>query len=193
MKMPSRVCCWALILLFVLLPLCSNPGSGRAQSNPSHGGKIGVSYDGFSHETVISLQKMRVACDGIKGMNKNACVSMAISLHCLGEQAYKVNYVTMELMFATSDWDQRHAIDQRHLSVVVNNETIRVGQMKLISQSVNESMTERLSITFPYEIFKKMADAQFVEMQVGPSRFMLRAKNLDALRDMDKRVVSTPK
>ena len=65
--------------------------------------------------------------------------------------------------------------------------------MKLIGQSVNESMTETLGITFPYETFKKMAGAQFVEMQVGPSRFMLRTKNLDALRDMDSRVVSMPK
>jgi hypothetical protein len=193
MKMPSRVCCCALILLFVLLTLCSNPGSGMAQSNPSHGGKIEVSYDGFNHETVISLQKMRVSCDGVKGLNKNECVSIAVSLHCLGEQAYKVNYVTLQLMFATSAWDQRHAMDQRNLSVVVNNETLRVGQMKLVSQSVNESMTETLGITFPYEIFKKMADAQFVEMQVGPSRFMLRNKNLEALRDMDKRVVVMPK
>jgi hypothetical protein len=96
-------------------------------------------------------------------------------------------------MFATSAWDERHPLDQRNLTVVVNNETLPVGQMKLISQSVNESMTETLGITFPYEIFKKMADAQFVEMQVGPSRFMLRNKNLDALRDMDKRVVGMPK
>ena len=193
MKMPSRVYCCVLILLFLQLPLCSNPGTGMAQSNPSHGGKIEVSYDGFSHETVISLQKMRISCDGIKAMNKNACVSMAVSLHCLGEQAYKVDYVTLQLMFATSEWDQRHAMDQRNLSVVVNNETLRVGQMKLLGQSVNESMTETLGITFPYEVFKKMAGAQFAEMQVGPSRFMLRTKNLDALRDMDSRVVGMPK
>lgn len=193
MKMPSRIYCCVVILIFLLLPLCSNPGTSIAQSRSTHGGKIEVSYDGFNHETVIRLQKMRVSCDGIKAMNKNACVSMAVSLHCLGEQAYKVNYVTLQLMFATSAWDQRHAMDQRNLSVVANNETLRVGQMKLIGQSVNESMTETLGITFPYEIFKKMADAQFVEMQVGPSRFMLRTKNLDALRDMDSRVVSMPK
>jgi hypothetical protein len=192
MKIPSRIYCCVLIL-FLLLPLCSNPGTSIAQSRSTHGGKIEVSYDGFNHETVISLQKMRVSCDGIKAMNKNACVSVAVSLHCLGEQAYKVNYVTLQLMFATSAWDQRHAMDQRNLSVVVNNETLRVGQMKLIGQSVNESMTETLGITFPYEIFKKMAGAQFVEMQVGPTRFMLRNKNLDALRDMDSRIVAMPK
>lgn len=191
MKLPSRVFSCASIL-FLLLPLCFSP-AGRAQSKPSHGGRISTSYDGFSHETVISLEKMRVSCDGVKGMNKNACVSMAVSLHCLGVQAFKVNYVTLQLMFATSAWDQRHPLDQRALAVVVNNETIRVGQMKLISQTVNESMTETLGIEFPYETFKKMADAQFVEMQVGPSRFMMRNKNLDALRDMDGRVVGMPK
>ena len=54
-------------------------------------------------------------------------------------------------------------------------------------------MTETLGITFTYEIFKKMADAQIVQMQVGPSQFMLRTKNLDALRDMDARVTGMPK
>lgn len=193
MNMTSRVFSCAAIVLLLVLPLCSNPNSSLAQSRPAHGGKIETSYDGFSRETVINLQKMRVACDGIKAMNKSACVSIAVSLHCLGEQNFKVNYVTLQIVFATSAWDDRHALDQRNLSVVVNNETLRVGQMKLISQSFDESMTETLGITFPYEIFKKMTDAQFVEMQVGPSRFMLRAKNLDAFRDMDKRVVSTPK
>jgi hypothetical protein len=49
-------------------------------------------------------------------------------------------------------------------------------------------MTETLGIEFPYETFKKMAAAQFVEMQVGPTRFMLRNKNLDAFRDLNNRV-----
>ncbi len=193
MKMPSRVFYCALILLLLLLPLCSTPTTGLAQSKPSHGGKIETSYDGFSHETVISLQKMRISCEGVKSTFKNACVSMSVSLHCLGVQAYKVNYVTLQLMFETSAWDQRHAVDQRNLSVVVNNDTLRVGQMKFISQTVNDSMTETLGIDFPYDTFKKMAEAQFVEMQVGPSRFMLRNKNLEALRDLDRRVVGLPK
>ena len=193
MKVTSRIFYCGLMLLLLLVLPCFNSTAGRAQSNPNHGGKIDVSYDGFSHETLIRLQKMRVSCDGIKSSFKNACVSMAVSLHCLGVQAYKVNYVTMQLMFETSDWDQRHSLDQRALSVVVNNETLRLGQMKLISQSVNYSTIETLGIDFPYETFKKMADAQFVEMQVGPTRFMLRNKNLDAFRDMDKRVVGMPK
>src|SRR4030095_3642456 len=160
MKMPSRVFCCASICVLLLLPLCSTPTTGIAQSQSTHGGKIEVSYDGFNRETVISLQKMRVSCEGIKAMNKSACVSIAVSLHCLGEQAYKVNYVTLQVMFATSAWHDRHALDQRNLSVVVNNETLRVGQMKLISQTFKESMTETLGITFPYEIFKKLAGAQ---------------------------------
>src|SRR5262245_130808 len=151
MNLPSRVFYGAAILLLSLLPLCSNPDSGLAQS--THGGKIQTSYDGFSHETIISLQKMRVSCEGAKSTFKNACVSMAVSLHCRGVQAYQVDYVTLEFMFETREWDQRHAMDQRSLSVVVNNDTLRIGQMKLMSQSVDDSMTETLGITFPYDSF----------------------------------------
>jgi len=193
MRILSRGFIGASIFVLLLLPLWLNPSAGRAQSNSNHGGKIETTYDGFSHETLIRLQKMRVSCDGIKSTFKNACVSISLSLHCLGVQAYKVNYVSMQLMFETTEWDQRHPLDQRMLSVVVNNETLRVGQMKLISQAVNDSMTETLGIEFPYETFKKMAAAQFVEMQVGPTRFMLRNKNLDAFRDLNNRVVGTPK
>lgn len=193
MRILSRGFSGASIILLLLLPLCFTPSAGRAQSNSNHGGKIETTYDGFSHETLIRLQKMRISCDGIKSTFKNACVSMSVSLHCLGVQAYKVNYVTMQLMFETSEWDQRHSLEQRALSVVVNNDTLRVGQMKLVSQTVNDSTTETLGIDFPYETFKKLADAQFVEMQVGPTRFMLRNKNLDALRDLNARVVGLPK
>lgn len=189
MRILSRSFSGASITLLMLLPLSFSPSAGRAQSNSNHGGKIETTYDGFSHETLIRLQKMRISCDGVKSTFKNACVSMAVSLHCLGVQAYKVNYVTMQLMFEASEWDQRHSLDQRALSVVVNNETLRVGQMKLISQTVNDSMTETLGIELPYETFKKMADAQFVEIQVGPTRFMLRNKNLEAFRDLDRRIV----
>ena len=135
---------------------------------------------------------MRISCNGIKNTFKDACVSMMVSLHCRGVQAFHVNYVTLQLMFETKAWDQRHAIDQRHLSVVVNNETLRLGQMELISQDGGETMdnmTETLGIRLPYEAFKKIAGAQFVEVQVGPSRFMLRNKNLEALRDLNARVV----
>jgi hypothetical protein len=179
--------CSVSVLLFLLLPLLFVGTTGSAQS--AHGGKIETTYDGFTQETIVSLRKMRISCDGIKSTFKNACVSVSVSLHCRGVQASKVSNVSMQLMFETSAWDERHPLDQRSLVVVVNNETLRVGQMKLVSQAVNDSMTETLGIEFPYETFKKMADAQFVEMQVGPTRFMLRNKNLDAFRDLDGRIV----
>jgi len=70
--------------------------------------------------------------------------------------------------------------------------------MKLISQNVSDSMTdararETLGLTFSYDLFKKIAEAQFVEVQVGASRFMLRNKNIEALRDLNSRVVNAVK
>ena len=184
-------CYCGLILLLLVSPICHDSVSSAAQSGAiNHGGKIETTYDGFTHETVMSLQKMRVSCNGIKNTFKDACVSMMVSLHCRGVQAFHVNYVTLQLIFETRSWDQRHAMDQRQLSVVVNNDTLRIGQMKLISQQVDDGMTETLGITFPYEDFKKIAGAQFAEMQVGPSRFLLRNKNLEALRDLNGRVVN---
>jgi hypothetical protein len=176
---------YSALILFLLLPQLS-PAQTKQQN---HGGRIETSYDGFSHETVMTLQKMRISCAGVKDTFKDACISMMVSLHCRGVQAYYVNYVTLHLMFETKAWDQRHAMDQRQLSVVVNNETLRLGEMKLISQNVSESLTETLGITFPYDSFKKITEAQFVELQVGPSRFMLRNKNIEALRDLNSRVV----
>jgi hypothetical protein len=182
-------CLFSCGLLLLLQVSLMSPTTTVAQSRLNHGGKIETTYDGFSHETVMSLQKMPVSCNGIKDTFKDACVSLMVSLHCPGIQANHVNYVMLQLMFKTKAWDQRHPMDQRDLSVVVNNETLRLGRMQLIGQNVDDNMTETLGITFPYEAFKKIAAAQFVEVQVGPSRFMLRNKNLEALRDLNNRVV----
>lgn len=191
MRKVSCVYYCGLILLLLVSPVCSESGSSAGQSKAiNHGGKIETTYDGFTHETVMSLQKMRISCGGIKDTFKDACVSMMVSLHCRGVQAFHVNYVTLHLIFETRAWDQRHAVNQRQLSVVVNNETLRLGEMKLISQQTGDNMIETLGITFPYESFKQIAGAQFAEVQVGPSRFLLRNKNLEALRDLNGRVVA---
>ena len=178
------------LILLLQVPGLSTRSIGTA-SEVKHGGKIEVKYDGFTHETIMSLRQMRISCQGIKNRFKDldACVSMMVSLHCRGTQANYVNYVTLQLVFETKAWDQGHPLDQRELSVVVNNETLRIGQMKLIGQSIDENLTEKLEIMFPYEVFKKITQSQFVEMQVGQSRFGLREKNLDALRDLGSRVV----
>lgn len=180
------------LLLLLQVPVLPIKSAGVVAGETKHGGKIEVKYDGFSHETVLSLRKMRISCDSIKDSLKGTptCVSMFVSLHCRGEQAFHVNYVNLQLIFEAKAWDQRHSLNQRELSVVVNNETIRLGQMKLISESIDDNLTETLGITFPYEAFKKITEAQFVEMQVGYSRFALREKNLDALRDLNARVVA---
>jgi hypothetical protein len=182
---------WALVLLLQLAMAGQNTTSAIAQTRANHGGKIGTTYDGVNYETVMMLDKMQISCAGIKdAFNKGTCVSMMVSLHCPGVQAFHVKYVTLHLLFKTDAWDKRHAPDQRDLTVIVNNETLRLGRMKLISQETDAKMTETLGVEFPYEVFKKISAGQFVEMQVGPNRFMLRTKNLDALRDLNNRVVA---
>jgi hypothetical protein len=162
--------------------------SGHGDYEGRHGGEIISSYDGFSHETVVTLKKMKVTCDSARGKFKDACVSIAATLHCPGIQLDYVRYVTLQLVFETKDWDQRHPLDQRDLSVVANDETLRVGRMELLGQHVNTLMTETLQIKLPYAAFKKIALAETVELQVGASRFELRDKNLAALRDLNNRV-----
>lgn len=179
------------ILLVSLTLTCLQPTPSHALPNVvEHGGKIESKYDGFSHETIISLKKMKVTCDGTKGNFKDACVSVTASLHCPGIQLDYVRYARIQLIFQSKDWDQRHSVDQRDLSVVVDGETIRLGRMNLASQKTDVTMTETLEAIIPYKTFKQMAYAQVVEMQVGKSAFELREKNLMAFRDMNNRVMA---
>lgn len=155
----------------------------------NHGGSIESKYDGFNHETVITLRKMKVTCPTIKGNFKDACIAMVASLHCPGIQLDYVRYATLQLVFEVKGLGQRHPLDQRDLAVVADAETMRLGRMELVSQNVDYTlMTEVLQITIPYQTFRKIALAQVVEMQVGKSRFELRDKNLAALRDLNNRV-----
>jgi hypothetical protein len=153
-----------------------------------HGGKIVSEYDGFNHETVVTLRKMKVTCASRRVDSKSSCVSILASLHCPGIQLDYVRQVTLQVVFETEDWDQRHPLDQRDLSVVADGETFRLGRMALVAQSVDTRMTETLQVQLPYRTFKKMALAEIVELQVGRSRVELRNKNLAALRDLNNRV-----
>ena len=155
---------------------------------PDHGGKIESKYDGFSHETIVTLNKMRITCGSPKGNFKDACVSFVAALHCPGIQLDYVRYASLQLIFQTKDWDQRHPLNQRQLFVVADGETLRLGQMKLVSQSVDTLMTEVLEVTMPYAVFTKIVRAQVVEMKVGKTEFELRPQNLAALRDLNNRV-----
>jgi hypothetical protein len=163
--------------------------ASHSSQTPDHGGVIESKYDGFSHETVVTLRKMRVTCAGAKGNFKDACVSFVVSVHCPGIQLNVVRYVSLQLIFETKDWTGRHPLDERDLSVVADAETLRLGRMGLISQTGNEIMAETLEVTVPYHVFKKIALGQVVEMQVGKSRFELRDKNLAALRDLNNRLL----
>jgi hypothetical protein len=200
MKLTTKFLCCCLVLLAPVSGLEQTKTSGSAQGRSipfagstkpqaaDHGGKIESRYDGFSHETIVTLDKMRVTCASVKGNFKDACVSLTAALHCPGIQLDYVRYASLQLVFQTKDWDQRHPLAQRQLSVVADGETLRLGQMKLVGQSVNTLMTEMLEVTMPYAVFTKIARAQVVEMKVGNSEFELRQQNLAALRDLNNRV-----
>ena len=186
-----------LCSVFIVLAVVGQPcernhffGGTRAfaAASEDHGGKIVSKYDGFNHETIVALQKMKVTCGGWRIDAKSQCVFILASLHCPGIQLDYVRQVTLQVVFETEDWDQRHPLDQRDLSVVADGQTFRLGRMHFVSQSVDTLMAETLEINLPYNTFKKMAFAEVVEMQVGKSTFELRTKNLSALRDLNNRV-----
>jgi hypothetical protein len=161
----------------------------------NHGGKIETKYDGFNHETVMRLRKMKVTCTGFKDSFKDGCVSIDVTLHCPGVQLNYVGSVTLQLVFETKDWSQAHPWDQRELSVVTDGSTLRFGRMTLVPKGdtlMAETMVETLEVTFPYKFFKKIALSQSVEIQLGKSIVELREKNRVALRDLNSRVMSTP-
>jgi hypothetical protein len=180
------------IFLLILTLTCLQPAARHLTlpASSDHGGNIESKYDGFGHETIITLKKMKITCDGGKGNFKDACVSIVASLHCPGIQLDYVRYARIQLIFQTKDWDQRHPVDQRELSVVADGDTIRLGRMTLGSQSTDVMMTEVLEVTLPYATFKRISNAQVVEMQVGKSKFELRQNNLLAFRDMNNRVMA---
>ncbi|HKO61614.1 MAG TPA: hypothetical protein VJV03_10680 [Pyrinomonadaceae bacterium] len=179
------------ILLLCLAATCLQPPVLKALPNiDDHGGKIDSKYDGFSHETIFTLKKMKVTCDGTRGNFKDSCVSITTSLHCPGIQLDYVRYARIQLIFQSKDWDQRHPVDQRDLSVVADGVTIRLGRMELAGHSTDVMMTEVLEAIIPYKTFRQIADAQVVEMQVGKSKFELRQNNLLALRDLNNRVMT---
>ena len=154
-----------------------------------HGGKIESSFDGFAHETIMTLRKMKITCDGMKDKFKDACTSMIVELHCPGPQFNYVSYVTLKVVFQSEAWDSRHPLDQRELSIVTDSGTLRFGRMRLASEEIDTLVTETLEARVPYEAFRKIVSSEAVAMQVGNSKFQLRDKNIAALRDLDSRVI----
>jgi len=204
MKRMILICsCLLLLQSASLLPKTLNPSLAKSlpvsEANSStidHGGKIETKYDGFKHETVVTLKKMRINCEGAKGLRstlKQTCVSIVASLHCPGAQLDYVRYATLQLVFDTKDWDNRHPLDERELFVVADGQRLKLGRMGLVTQDVASNlgidrMNEVLEVSVPYKTFNTIALAQTVEIKVGKTVFALQAKNLEALRDLNIRV-----
>lgn len=167
----------------------AEPSATVVHGESNHGGKIESKYDGLTHETVSTLRKMKVTCSGgTKDMFKDTCVSFSASLHCPGIQLDYVRNAKLQLIFENKNWHQRHPPEERDLVVVVDATTLRLGRMQLVSQNIDTLNTEILEVTISYDAFKKIVSGQVVEMAVGKSRFELRQKNLEALRDLNNRV-----
>ena len=208
MKRFVTLCCVFLTLAAVVCaqgddarrpaPASSQPTDEPAP--PRHGGKIETAYDGFAHETVVSLRRMSVTCGmakGPRGIFKGACVSLQAALRCPGRQLEYVRRVTLRFTFEAKNWDARHPLGERDLSAVADGETIRLGRMTLVSHGVSDGWLagdakETLEVSVPYETFLRLARAEYVEMSVGRTTFPLRDKNLAALRDLNNRVRITP-
>lgn len=202
MKRIVLICsCLLLLQSASLLPRSLNLSLAKSPSisDPAtldHGGKIETKYDGFNHETVVTLKKMRINCEGAKGLRstlKQACVSFVASLHCPGQQLNYVRYAKLQLIFETKDWDNRHPLEERELFVVADGQRLRLGRMGLVTQDVAgdqgvDRMKEVLEVSVPYKIFETIVGAKTVEMKVGKSVIALQEKNLDALRDLSIRV-----
>jgi hypothetical protein len=203
MKRFFTLCCVFVTLAAVV---CAQNGGARRPAHSAklsgeplpleHGGKIETAYDGFAHETVISLKRMSITCEMAKGSEsiiKGVCVSLQAALHCPGKQLDYVRSATLRLTFETKNWDARHPLGQRDLTAVADGETIRLGRMTLAAQGVSdgwlaEDSKEMLEVSIPYEAFLKLARAAYVEFSVGKTTFVLRDKNVAALRDMNNRV-----
>ncbi len=184
-----------ILLVLSCAALVFQPAGARPQTPQTpvkHGGKIETRYDGFNYETVMRLRKMKVNCDGFKDKFKDACVSIEVMLHCPGTQVNYVKQVTLQVVFENKDWVHFHPPDQRDLTLVTDTETLRIGRMSPVSKDTAgtwDTKIEILEAKMPYTVFKKMAMAQSVEIQVGRDAVELREKNIAALKDLNTRVI----
>ena len=188
----GEIVMWRIVLVIGLVMLF-HPLATRAQSpTPKHGGKIESRYDGFNYETLARLHKMKVSCDGVGDLFKDACVSIDVTLHFPGSQFNYVRNVTLQVIFENKDWVRIHPPEWRDLSVSTESETFRFGRMSLITKKQPgtwDTKIEVLEATIPYESFKKIALATQVEIKIGPGAVTLRDKNVAALRDLNSRVI----
>lgn len=188
-----RRCILVLGCALVLFPVAARAQS-TARSTPKHGGQIESKYDGSNYETLMRLRKMKVSCDGIKDkFNKDACVSIDVTLHLPGMQLNYVRNVTLQVVFENKDWVHIHPPEQRDLSISTDSQTFRFGRMELVTNTKPgawDTKIETLKATIPYEAFKKIIQSDTVEIHVGDGAVMLRDKNIAALRDLNNRVLT---
>ena len=181
---------------FVLLFVCGfalSSVAAHAQTPVKHGGKIESKYDGFTYETLMRLQKMKVSCDGIKDKFTDACVSIEVTLHMPGMQLNYVRNVTLQVVFEHQDWVRMHPPEERNLSISTYDQTFRLGRMELITSKKAgtwDTKIERLQAPIPYETFKQIIQSDTIEIQVGKDSVMLREKNIAALRDLNNRALT---
>jgi hypothetical protein len=169
--------------------------SQTALAQVKHGGKIESKYDGFTYETLMRLQKMKVSCDGVKDKFTDGCVSIEVTLHMPGMQLNYVRNVTLMVVFENQDWVRLHPLEQRNLSISTYDKTYRFGRMELVTNNKPgtwDTKIERLQANIPYETFKKIIESDTIEIQVGNGSVMLRDKNIAALRDLNNRVLVPP-
>ena len=185
-KLVLTLSCAAVLLL---QPAGALP---QEQKPLNHGGKIETKYDGFNHETILRLKKMKVSCDGFKDNFKNACISIEVTLHCPGIQINYVREVTLQVFFENQDWVPLHSPDQRALSVVIDTETVRLGTMVPVSGKAGtwHNKIEALEARISYAAFKKLAMSRMAAIQVGPDSVELRDNNIAALKDLSNRVLT---
>ena len=169
--------------------------SQTAIAQVKHGGKIESKYDGFTYETLMRLEKMKVSCDGFKDKFTDGCVSIEVTLHMPGMQLNHVRNVTLMVVFENQDWVRMHPPEERDLSISTYDKTYRFGRMELITNKKPgtwDTKIERLQASIPYETFKKIIESDTIEVQVGNGAVMLREKNIAALRDLNNRVLVPP-
>jgi len=169
--------------------------SQTAIAQVRHGGKIESKYDGFTYETLMRLEKMKVSCDGFKDKFTDGCVSIEVTLHMPGMQLNHVRNVTLMVVFENQDWVRMHPPEERNLSISTYDKTYRFGRMELITNKKPgtwDTKIERLQASIPYETFKKIIESDTIEIQVGNGAVMLREKNIAALRDLNNRVLVPP-
>jgi len=202
MKRTIVILCFLCLLLQSASGLSTNATFPANESGPAtvdpldHGAKIESKYDGFNHETVLTLKKMRITCGAGKGLERTqnqTCVSFEASLHCPGVQLDYVRYAKLQVIFESKNWDRRHPLGERDLFVVADGERLKLGTMALATKNMDtnqlvEIMKEVLEVEVTYQTFNKIARAELVEMKVGQTTFALQVKNMDALRDLNNRV-----